>query len=394
MTERRALSVYLPKLLLLVLVFIEAGCSTAGLGMARANFYLGCFDRAVVNLESISENDTDAVLLFMERGMIQHVKGDYAASAHDWEKAVEIVEYLDYYSLSRRSASIIINDQVISFRGAPYEIMLLHAFSAKNFWALEQWNDAAVEARNIISLFENENLADFPLDPYSRYVAAFCMEMAHDIDGALYEYRSVSNMLDDINIDTQTGSITADQDHPSTGNTTDIRLEQLWPSELVCFISIGQSPAENACACHANYRWGSAPYAEIYCDGKYAGRSYTFANTHELMKATNEKRAALLAAKDTIRILIKDAVANAVSEKNAITGEILRLILFSCEAPDSRRWETLPLYLQIARVPCPDNLQSYEVIFKRKDGQILARRKITRPLARRDNVIVSFCREL
>ncbi len=369
---------------------ITAGCATTSkLEKARSNFYLEHPERSAANLAKTPHEDTDKVLFFMERGMINQYISNYKESTVDWEKASDLLGELDYYSLGRGTASFLVNDRLIPFRGAPYEQTLLHSFSAKSFFALGQWNEAAVEARNIIALFEDEYVNKFPLDPYSRYVAGFCMEMMNDHEAASYEYKAASDMLsNDFKIDPLTGRIT------ETNNPTEKKNDDKPSSELVCFISIGRAPSGHAIASRTNYRWGSAPYAEIYCNGKYAGRSYTFANTEKLMRATLQKKALMLAAKNTTRIIIKDAVADAISNKDELLGEIMRFILFSYEAQDTRRWETLPLFLQIARVPCPNNLQSYEIILKRQDGVIISRRTVRKPISHHGSTAVSFWREL
>ena len=57
-----------------------------------------------------------------------------------------------------------------------------------------------------------------------------------------------------------------------------------------------------------------------------------------------------------------------------------------------RRWETLPQWLQIARLPCPDGLQSIEVVLKGDGGKVIERRTVEQPLTRRDSTYISFIR--
>ena len=73
----------------------------------------------------------------------------------------------------------------------------------------------------------------------------------------------------------------------------------------------------------------------------------------------------------------------------------MRLILVGIlEQPDLRRWETLPRWLQVARVPCPADLTSFDVVFKNHQGVTTRTVSVTEPLARRRNTFVSYCRDL
>jgi len=82
-------------------------------------------------LGTLPSNKTDKILVLMERGMIRHARQEYNASVRDWLDAADLGEQLDYYSLSRGSASLAVNDSVMAFHGAPYERTLLYAFAPR-----------------------------------------------------------------------------------------------------------------------------------------------------------------------------------------------------------------------------------------------------------------------
>jgi len=95
-----------------------------------------------------------------------------------------------------------------------------------------------------------------------------------------------------------------------------------------------------------------------------------------------------------MRIATKIAIAEAVKQQNDAMGALVWLALFAMEAPDTRCWETLPLWLEVARVPCPADLKSYTVVFKSANGALLGKKVITTPLSRRGNTFISFCRHV
>ncbi len=138
----------------------------------------------------------------------------------------------------------------------------------------------------------------------------------------------------------------------------------------------------------------TAPYAEIYSDDAYLGRSYPFSNTADLMADSRRRLAAIQLAKDATRIATKIAISEAAKQQNDALGALVWLTLFAMEMPDTRCWETLPLWLHIARVPCPEKLPNYKVVFKSAGGSTLGTKTIAAPLTRRGNMWISFCRDI
>jgi hypothetical protein len=368
-------------------VLLASGCATPPLHRAREDFYAGHFDRAALSLGGRLPGDRERVLWLLERATARQAAGQYAESASDFLAAQAAAERLDYYSLSRGTASFAINDRVMAFRGAPYERGLLHAFCAQNYLALGMWDDAAVEARNLIHRLED--LDGFPDDAYGRYVAGLCLELSGDEQGASVQYRAVSDLLGDPAVDERTGTFR----NAASDAALPVDAAAEPDAELVCLIGFGRIPPESG-VWLPSVPWDSGAYAEIYCGTSRLGRSFLLSDTGELLAATAERRAALQHAKAATRIVLKEAVAEALGRDNPALGDLARLILFSLEVPDDRRWETLPLYLHAARVRCPRDLETFRLVCRSGQGDVWLDQTVTQPLARRRRTLVSFCRVL
>ena len=358
-----------------------AGCASPPLDHARRQFYGGQLAEADATLASIPA-DKDQVLCLMERGMVRHLRHDYEGSSRDWLQAAQAEDKLETQSATKAGASLVVNDTLLAFRGYPYERALLRIFNARNYLARGLWDDAAVEARNALRVLEN--LDGFPDDAYSRYVAALGFELSGDSEGAAFQYRAAAQLNPSLGLDAATGRFI-----PATGAVTSASAPAgpagpaSRPCELVCLIDI------------AGTAWApTADYAEIVCDGRSLGVSKTLAHVEQLQWASEQRTEVKRAAKTATRWAFKGALALIAEKQKSGLGSLAAMILFALEAPDTRRWETLPLRLAVARVPCPANLASFDVLFKNGAGLTLKRVTLTRPMARRDRVFFAFCRDV
>ena len=367
-----------------------AGCASPPLQSGRANFYAGRFEQANANLAAIPKDNKDEILYLLERGMIRQNLGKYEDSALDWRRAGELDAKLDTYSVFQGASSLIVNDRMLSFRGMPFERTLMYAFLAKDYLAASNWDYAAICARNIIKKLEA--LDGFPDIAYGRYMAGFCLELINDEGNAAIQYRSAERLLtSNVLIDPLSGDIMPTTNVVKATMSIAKAALQTEPAELVCFITLGRMPVGDI---YGDFYSQFPPYAEIYCNDEYLGRSYPFGNTAALMGASQRRLAAMQLAKDATRIATKIAISETVKQQNDALGALVWLALFAMEVPDNRCWETLPLWLEVARVPCPADLESYTVVFKSAAGAPLGRKVITAPLARRGNTFISFCRDV
>jgi hypothetical protein len=111
---------------LLLTAVLTVGCSSVSIDKARANFYAGRFVQANENLKDIPSDDKNEVLYLSERGMIRQTLRLYDDSNKDWREATEINDRLAKYSFSKETASLLVNDSVLTYRGMPFERTLIY----------------------------------------------------------------------------------------------------------------------------------------------------------------------------------------------------------------------------------------------------------------------------
>jgi hypothetical protein len=345
----------------MALVCLCAGCASTGLNAARANFSAGRLDMAVSNLQETAKGpNVDRVLVLMERGTIQQARGKHAEAVRDWVAAAKLAEQLDYYSVGKGSASMVVNDSVTAFRGVPFERTLTRTFCAISYMMMSLWDDAAVEARNIVEL--QQRLEGFPDDAFSHYVAGLAFEMIDDSNNARIEFERAATLAAGVPMD------------PASGRTGP--APAAGARELIVLAGLGRIQARHGGA-QWDAAWGGDPHVEMVADGKVIGRTRLLTDAGRLSAATDTRLAALRAAKTASRVVLKEALAESIERQNRGMGELVRLILFAMERPDERRWELLPLWLQVGRAALPDKAGNIDLVFRGNGGREIERRRLT-----------------
>jgi hypothetical protein len=160
--------------------------------------------------------------------------------------------------------------------------------------------------------------------------------------------------------------------------------------ELICLILLGRGPDGYAGMNHP-YPPPRGEFAEIRIGGTVVGRSYPLADTVRLAQTTDQVEALRKAAKTATRVVLKKTVSETVghSANNEALGALVYLILMMMEQPDIRRWETLPRYFHVARVPCPAHLKSFQVSIRGAGETALKEFQVETPICRRRNTYVS-----
>ncbi len=375
----------MPGLFLVVVISCVTGCATTGLESARHDYYRGDYRAAAADLDTQTYPQRDRVLFKMERGTIRQAAGNYDGSNRDFISAYDDIAAMTAIQVVQDTGSLVVNDTVQDYRGAPFERTMLHAFTAKNHLMLANFENAAVEARRIIESLKPEVRGDYPEDAYSRYMAGFCLGLMGDWSNAALQYRLAAELAPQLAIDERSGFIAPAGNQPASSGDTN--------HELVVFVLIGRSPSGQELL-NQRRPYQPAGYADIIIDGTRAGRSYQLADTVELAFTTQQKDAIKEAAKTVTRVAMKEIAAHQIDQHNEALGALFRIIMIGLlEQPDIRRWETLPRSLQVARVPCPENPREISVRFNTRAGSPQRTIPLTQPLPRRGNTYIAIVRD-
>ncbi len=181
------------------------------------------YDRVEEKLRSHRYEDADQIveksqkvygsrnilLYYLDRGMLLHLAGRYQESNTFFEKAKTAIERLYTESLLSHAGALISNDNLLPYDGEDFEKVLVHLFSALNYAALEQWDEALVEARQVDARlirfndkYDQKNV--YQNDAFARYLSGVLYETRDEINDALISYRKSFEAFQDYKKDYQT----------------------------------------------------------------------------------------------------------------------------------------------------------------------------------------------
>ncbi|MDR3302744.1 MAG: hypothetical protein LBT01_09510 [Spirochaetaceae bacterium] len=126
-------------------------CASDPFAKIDQEVFAGKYEEAVQILETEKKSlyGSDAILYYLDKGMIAHYAGNYEESSallQDGERAIE-----DAFtkSVTESITSYIVNDKSKQYAGEDYEDLYLNVFNALNYYHQKKMEDAMVEIRRV-----------------------------------------------------------------------------------------------------------------------------------------------------------------------------------------------------------------------------------------------------
>jgi len=113
------------------------------------------FTEAVVSIRRGQErrrpvySERNAILLYLNKGLLEHYAGNYEASSNDLENAERLIEEAYTKSISEGFLSYILNDNTKAYPGEDFEDIYLNIFNALNYYNRGNIEGALVEIRKL-----------------------------------------------------------------------------------------------------------------------------------------------------------------------------------------------------------------------------------------------------
>ena len=156
---------------ILVLLALLVSCATSPDSYAQidAGVQSGSFEHALASIDDekglarkniyVTRNE---VLLYLDRGMVNHYAGNYEQSSRDLQMAEQLIEDAFTKSISQEIGTFLTNDNARNYAGEDYEDLYINVFGALNYYHKGDLEGALVEIRRL-----NEKLL-YLADNYQR----------------------------------------------------------------------------------------------------------------------------------------------------------------------------------------------------------------------------------
>ncbi len=405
-------------------VLLAGGCAGPSTSFRRGlNARLAAFDyegaRADIEKARTSEyGEKNAVLYYLDRGMVLHDAGRYLESDRDFEKAEDRMEELFTKSVSRAAGTFLLNDNTTKYAGEVFERALMNAFRALDYVFLGRPDDALVEVRKVTSYLDRfreymQGRSGYRDSAFAQYLGAMLFEEDGAEDDARISYSAASGVF-------KTRAEENGIPEPDFQALPYPQLERRGLGEIVFLHYNGPAPIKVSRTFQV--AWNEAMLAvsrtqeddassERFQNALKAGiignaitvsypdydqPAYSISGsrisaggaeapsmlmedvTSVARRVLEEKNAAIrlrAIARATIKFVLARAAAAKVEEQAGPgLGLLARIVTGAAgaatETADTRGWTTLPAQIRMARLAVKPGVQDVTVTFTARDGSV------------------------
>ncbi|MDR3324435.1 MAG: hypothetical protein LBS82_00400 [Spirochaetaceae bacterium] len=135
----------------LFFAFLLFSCATKPFDKIDREVLVGKYGEAEAVLEAEKEAlyDDDAILYYLDKGLLAHYAGNYGESSELLQNGERAIEEAFTKSVTENIASFIVNDKSKQYAGEDYEDLYLNVFNALNYHHQKKSEDAMVEIRRL-----------------------------------------------------------------------------------------------------------------------------------------------------------------------------------------------------------------------------------------------------
>ncbi|MFZ4402594.1 MAG: hypothetical protein ACOYOK_00695 [Pseudobdellovibrionaceae bacterium] len=365
-----------------------SGCATYQSKVASARDFIEQknFSAAIDHLEPLAkEENKDQLVYLLDYAVALQLAGRIEDSNRSFLLADRLVEQMDYHSVTKVTSSLLLNEEMVQYKGDTFEKIFIHAYLAMNFLDLQKLDEALVEARQI-----NENYKKYQADSktdirqisFGKYLSAIIWEASQQYDDAYIAFQesykldpSISGIEKDL---LRTAKLSRRDDAynkwlKNFGHLKSDSIEKLKSNEgeLIVLYQQGWGPRKNfnpnnSFAPRLASTFSKTQTAELSLNELTRVKSYRVYDVDRASKQTLEADQASLVAKRIGALAAKEIAADQIRQKNQVLGLLTWVTLHASERADLRQWSTLPESVQIIRVRLP--VGSYNLQLQGLDG--------------------------
>jgi hypothetical protein len=379
--------------------------------------------------------EKNAVMLFLDKGMLEHYAGNYAESAAGLEEAERLIADAYTKSVTLEIGTFILNDNTREYSGEDYEDIYLNVFNALNYYNRGNVDEALVEARKIngklqaLAVKYSKSIDDakqyaednggysgsdndkytFDDSALARYLAAlFWRGTGHsddariDLDALLEAYLASPGVYDNPVPSTVKDEYRVPQGEARLNLIAFTGLSPL-KEEDTTYIPLPFAFPNNTAKIALpvmQYRPVRAVHVEAIIDGKERLVLELVEDMGKVMEETFKARRSLIYVKAVVRTVVKVSVAAvahaAVADQSGggwglLAGLAGRLFAEGTEAADTRSARYFPRYAFVGGINLPPGEHAVTLNFYAGGSIIMTMQKTVQVRENRLNLVEAVC---
>jgi hypothetical protein len=303
------------------------------------------------------------------------MNGKIKESSQALIQADKLAEIQDYTSLSRETGSLLLNQEMVQYKGDSFEKFYINAYAALNYLELGQLDEALVETRRMNEKYVKINGEDrktFEKNVFGKYLSAMIWEANQNWDDAYIAYDEAYKLdptIPFIGADLIRSSKRArrmDTYQTWKKSFPQVNEKKEWYDknygEIVVIFEQGWGPRKAQIGGQGIYAGGYNPPILQPVYNTVHGVKATISGVGEFDSRIvyDVERAAIetlqhdyawLSAKRIGAFAAKEIVADQIRQKNEALGAAAWFAMHLSERADLRQWSTLPQTVQLVRVP-------------------------------------------
>lgn len=349
------------------------GCATyqSQVTIAREALTSGDIEKSLKELKPKADKKSDDQLIYvLDYATALQYGGRIDESNKYFMYADKLADELDYHSVSKVAGSMLLNEEMVQYKGDTFEKVFINAFLAMNFLKQNNYDSALVEVRRMnekFNKYRQDEKKAFEVNPFSRYLSAVIYEATQKWDDAYIAYQETYK------IDPTNPTIKADlirssywaqrpDEHASWKKKfpeVEFKPDQSRKKkgEVVLLYLSGWGPRKKPDPGAPLYPilepvYNQTQSASLVINGTTYPQSILVYNTQEAaIKTLWEDRPGLIARRVAARVA-REVAAREISRKDdsGLLGAVAFIGMQVTERADLRQWSFLPASIQISRV--------------------------------------------
>lgn len=366
------------KVMVVIVSLILASCATyqSKVFKTRELVESGQIQAATQELVLLADKPGDDQLIYvLDYATLLQYAGRLKDSNDYFFKALKLIDEFDYQSISRVTGSLLLNEEMVQYKGDTFEKIFVNAYLALNFLEMNDLDSALVETRRInqkYQAYRQEEKKNFEMNPFATYLSALIWEADGKYDDAFIAFKDAYKLDANIGriesdlVRTARKSQRMDEYKRLKNEFSQVKEDPSWYdkslSDVVVIFQNGwgarkdfnpQSPRfpilRSVYSESRNVRVHVEPLDKNKGGPYLAQTEFVYSVDDAAIKTLLEDQGSL-AARRIGGIVAKEVAADQIRQKNELLGLVAQIAMHASDRADLRQWSFLPKEFQMARI--------------------------------------------